>query len=195
MQNVRSPRSDIRFLAGFMTFVEGAVPKEAGECRAIMVHRSSIQRHLERSLHHSCQLSGYGDLPATKRPWGAAKLSHRAIEDPLAERCVTVTRESIRLWCIKFGAIYSRRLKRKHGGYGDTFFIDEAFVRINGKQHFLGTHAVVSALPRSQDELARRMERGCRLRLEACFLSIGQLTCMVDSWGISAVQISLRMGK
>ena len=64
-------------------------------------------------------------------------LSHRDIEDLLAERGIIVTRESIRLWCIKFGAIYSRRLKRKHQGYGDTFYIDEVFVRINGKQHYL----------------------------------------------------------
>jgi putative transposase len=28
-------------------------------------------------------------------------------------------------------------LKRKHQDYGDTFFIDEVFVRINGKQHYL----------------------------------------------------------
>ena len=39
--------------------------------------------------------------------------------------------------CTKFGAIYARRLKRKHRGYGDTFFIDEAFVKINGKQYYL----------------------------------------------------------
>ena len=64
-------------------------------------------------------------------------LSHRDIEDLLAERGITVTRESIRLWCIKFGAKYARRLKRKHQGYGDTFFIDEVFVKINGIQHYL----------------------------------------------------------
>jgi len=64
-------------------------------------------------------------------------LSHRDIEDLLAERGIVVTRESIRLWCIKFGAIYSRRLKRKRRGYGDTFYIDEVFVKINGKQHYL----------------------------------------------------------
>jgi transposase-like protein len=46
-------------------------------------------------------------------------LSHRDIEDLLAERGITVSREAIRLWCIKFGAIYTRRLKRKHGGYGE----------------------------------------------------------------------------
>ena len=64
-------------------------------------------------------------------------LSHRDIEDLLAERGITVSREAIRLWCIKFGAIYACRLKRKHCGYGDTFFIDEVFVKINGKQHYL----------------------------------------------------------
>lgn len=64
-------------------------------------------------------------------------LSHRDIEDLLAERGITVSRESIGLWCIKFGAIYSRRLKRSHRGYGDTFYIDEVFVKINGKQHYL----------------------------------------------------------
>ena len=64
-------------------------------------------------------------------------LSHRDIEDLLAERGITVTRESIRLWCIKFGAIYTCRLKRKHRGDGDTFFIDEVFVKIKGKQHYL----------------------------------------------------------
>jgi putative transposase len=64
-------------------------------------------------------------------------LSHRDIEDLLAERGITVSHESIRLWCIKFGAIYTRRLKRKNRGFGDTFFIDEVFVKINGKQHYL----------------------------------------------------------
>ena len=64
-------------------------------------------------------------------------LSHRDVEDLLAERGIIVTRESIRLWCIKFGALYARRLKRNHRGYGDTFYIDEVFVKINGKQNYL----------------------------------------------------------
>ena len=64
-------------------------------------------------------------------------LSHRDIEDLLAERGITVSHESIRLWCIKFGAKYASRLKRRHQGYGDTFHIDEVFVKIGGKQHYL----------------------------------------------------------
>ena len=48
-----------------------------------------------------------------------------------------MTRESIRLWCNKFGSKYAARLSRKHQGYGDTFFIDEVFIKIGGKQHYL----------------------------------------------------------
>ncbi len=64
-------------------------------------------------------------------------LSHRDIEDLLAQRGIIVSYESIRLWCIKFGHTYAKRLKRRHQGYGDTFYIDEVFVRINGRQHYL----------------------------------------------------------
>ncbi len=64
-------------------------------------------------------------------------LSHRDIEDLLAERGINVTYETTRLWCNKFGSKYANRLKRKHRGYGDTFFIDEVFIKIDGKQHYL----------------------------------------------------------
>ena len=64
-------------------------------------------------------------------------LSHRDIEDLLAKRIIAVSYEAIRLWCNKFGPRFARRLRRKHQGYGDTFFIDEVFVKIQGKQHYL----------------------------------------------------------
>ena len=64
-------------------------------------------------------------------------LSHRDIEDLLAERGITVSYEAIRLWCNRFGAQYARRLTRRHQGFGDTFFIDEVFVKIRGKQRYL----------------------------------------------------------
>lgn len=52
-------------------------------------------------------------------------LSHRDVEDLLAERGIVVSYAKIRLWCIKFGSEYSRRLRRKHSGFGDTFYLDE----------------------------------------------------------------------
>jgi putative transposase len=64
-------------------------------------------------------------------------LSHRDVEDLLAERGVIVSYKSVRLWCIKFGPQYARRLKRRHQGFGDTFYIDEVFVKIQGVQYYL----------------------------------------------------------
>jgi putative transposase len=64
-------------------------------------------------------------------------LSHRDIEDLLARRGVLVTRESIRFWCNNFGPHYAHRLRRLHRGYGDILFIDEVFVRIQGRQRYL----------------------------------------------------------
>jgi len=64
-------------------------------------------------------------------------LSHHDIEDLLAEKGIVVTHESIRLWCNKFGSAYAKKLRRQHQGYGDTFFLDEVFVKIQGKQLYL----------------------------------------------------------
>ena len=64
-------------------------------------------------------------------------LSHRDIEDLLAQRAIEVSYDAIRLWCNKFGPKYAQRLMRKHQGYGDTFFIDEVFVKIQGAGHYL----------------------------------------------------------
>jgi putative transposase len=64
-------------------------------------------------------------------------LSHRDIEDLLAQRGIEVSYEAIRLWCNKVGPQFARRLRRKLGGYGDTFYIDEVFVKIHGQRHYL----------------------------------------------------------
>lgn len=63
--------------------------------------------------------------------------SHRDIEDLLSERGISVSYEAIRLWRNRFGSKYASKLKRKHHGYGDTFFIDEVFIKIDGVQHYL----------------------------------------------------------
>jgi len=55
----------------------------------------------------------------------------------MSQRGIGVSYEAIRLWCNKFRPKYAQRLRRNHQGYGDTFFIDEVFVKIQGKQHYL----------------------------------------------------------
>jgi putative transposase len=79
-------------------------------------------------------------------------LSHRDIEDLLAQRGIIVSRESIRLWCNKFGSKFATRLRKKHQGYGDTFFVDEIFIKIDGKQHYLWRAVDQESLPHERSE-------------------------------------------
>jgi putative transposase len=64
-------------------------------------------------------------------------LSFRDVEDLLAQRGIIVSYETIRIWCRKFGPGYARRLKRRQGRLGDSWYLDEVFIRINGQQHYL----------------------------------------------------------
>ena len=64
-------------------------------------------------------------------------LSFRDVEDLLAERGITVTYETIRQWCLTFGIDYARRLRSRRGRQGDTWHLDELFIRIQGRQQYL----------------------------------------------------------
>jgi putative transposase len=64
-------------------------------------------------------------------------LSLRDVELILAERGVVVTHESIRTWCWKFGAEFAKRLRRRRPRPGDTWHLNEAFIRIRGVLHYL----------------------------------------------------------
>jgi len=57
-------------------------------------------------------------------------LSLRDVELILAERGIVVTHESIRHWCQKFGAEFAKRLRRRRPRPGDTWHLDEVFIRI-----------------------------------------------------------------
>ena len=100
-------------------------------------------------------------------------LSHRDIEELLAVRGIVVSYESVRLWCNKFGPKYARRLKRRHQGFGDTFFIDEVFVKIDGKQHYLWRavdqdgEVVDVFLQSRRDGKAAKRERGGPISLHS----------------------------
>ena len=64
-------------------------------------------------------------------------LSFRDTEDLLAQRGITVTYETIRQWCQTFGLDYARRLRRGRGRMGDTWYLDELFVTIQGQRQYL----------------------------------------------------------
>ena len=64
-------------------------------------------------------------------------LSFREVEELLAERGITVTFETVRQWCRKFGPDYARKLKKRQGRLGDAWYLDEVFITIQGEQHYL----------------------------------------------------------
>ena len=64
-------------------------------------------------------------------------LSLRDVELILAERGVVASHESIRQWGLRFGADFARKLRRRRPRPGDTWHLDEVFLRINGKLHYL----------------------------------------------------------
>ena len=64
-------------------------------------------------------------------------LSFRDVEDLLAERGVVVSYETIRQWTRKFGQVYANQLRRRRARPGDKWFLDEVFLKINGKTSYL----------------------------------------------------------
>lgn len=64
-------------------------------------------------------------------------LSLRDVELILAERDIGVTHESIRQWCRRFGADSARKLRRRRPRPGDTWHLDEVYLRVDGVLHHL----------------------------------------------------------
>ncbi|WP_201391438.1 IS6 family transposase [Ktedonobacter sp. SOSP1-85] len=64
-------------------------------------------------------------------------LSFRDIEEMMAERGVVLTYETIRQWCLKCGQTYANGLKRRRPKTGDTWHLDEVYLKINGKTSYL----------------------------------------------------------
>ena len=64
-------------------------------------------------------------------------LSFREVELILAERGITVSHESIRQWCLKFGADFAHKLRKRRARPGGTWHLDEVFLKINGELHYL----------------------------------------------------------
>jgi putative transposase len=64
-------------------------------------------------------------------------LSLRDVELILAARGVIVSYETIRDWGSRFGRQFAASLKRRRPKPGDKWHLDEVFIRIRGKIHYL----------------------------------------------------------
>jgi len=64
-------------------------------------------------------------------------ISYRDVEEMMLMRGVTLTYETVRYWCLKFGQAYSNGLRRRSHRPGDRWHLDEVFLKINGRVHYL----------------------------------------------------------
>jgi putative transposase len=64
-------------------------------------------------------------------------LRFRDVEELLAASGINVTYETVRNWCVKFGNQYRSQIRKKRDQLGDTWYLDEVFVKINGDLHYL----------------------------------------------------------
>ena len=64
-------------------------------------------------------------------------LSFREVEKLLAERGVKVSHEAVRLRYLKFGQAFAKKLRYRRSRAGDTWQLDELFIRIRGERYCL----------------------------------------------------------
>src|ERR1700693_610656 len=87
-------------------------------------------------------------------------LSYRDVEEPLAERGLDVSYESVRSWVVKFAPAIARALRRCRPRPSDRWHLDEMVVRITGKLIYLWRavdhegEVLKILVPRRRDERA-----------------------------------------
>ena len=117
-------------------------------------------------------------------------LSFRDIEDLLAVRCIIVSYKTIRQWCLKFGLEYAGKLRKRQGRLGDTGFMDEIFVTINGVRHCLwravgqdGDVIDILVQKRRDKHAAKRFYR--KLMKGQCYSTRRMITDKLRSYGVA----------
>jgi putative transposase len=64
-------------------------------------------------------------------------LSLRDVQEMMMARGVVVSHETIHQWSRKFGQSFADGLRRRRARTGDKWHVDEVFIKINGKTHYL----------------------------------------------------------
>lgn len=84
----------------------------------------------------------------------------------MAYRGIAVSYDTIRDWTLKFGGLYAKRLKSRAKRAGDCWHLDEVYLTINGKHHYLwravdqdGEVLDILVLPRRNKQVAMKLFR------------------------------------
>jgi putative transposase len=121
-------------------------------------------------------------------------LSLREVELILAARGIVVSYETIREWSLRFGRTYAKTLKWRRPKSGDKWFLDEVFVRIQGKLHYLwravdqyGNVLDVLVQSRRNTKAAKRFFR--KLLKGLCYVPRVIVTDKLGSYGAAKREI------
>lgn len=98
------------------------------------------------------------------------QLSFRDVQEMMAAQGVTVSHESIRFWCDKFGRQYAQSIRlRAQGTIGDRWHLDEVHTKIKGQTRYVwrgvdqdGQVIDVLVQSRRNSEAARRFFKKLR---------------------------------
>src|SRR5579859_5032750 len=125
-------------------------------------------------------------------------LSFRDVELLLAERGITVSYETVRRWCKKFGQSFADRLRHRRPRPGDKWYLDEVFIRIQGVQHYLwqavdqdGVVLDILVQPRRDAKAAKRFFR--RLLKGLQYVPRVIVTDKLRSYGVARRQLLPRV--
>jgi putative transposase len=64
-------------------------------------------------------------------------LSFPEVEELLPERGIQASYGTVRRWCQKFGQAHANGLRRRRPRPGDKGYLDEVFIRVNSRSHYL----------------------------------------------------------
>ena len=123
-------------------------------------------------------------------------LSYRDVEDLLAERGIDVAYETVRRWVLKFGRTYANRIRRARPRPSGRWHLDEVFVRIGGRIHYLwravddeGEVLDVIVQPRRDRKAALKLLR--RLLKRQGYLPDAIVTDRLRSYGAALRDLAL----
>ncbi len=105
-------------------------------------------------------------------------LSYRDVEELLVERGIAVSYKTIRQWTRKFAQTYANQLRRWRAQPGDKWHLDEVFLKINGKKHYM------RAMPLLQESLVLARQLGVALFTGVLLTTVWQL--LVAAAGLGA---------
>ncbi len=126
-------------------------------------------------------------------------LSFRAVEETMLLRGVQVNYETIRRWCQKFGQQFANGVRRRRPRPGDTWHLDEVFLKINGAPYYLwravdqeGTVLDVVVQSRRNAAAAKRLMRKLMKKLQ-CVPRV-LITDQLPSYGVAHRELMRERG-